>query len=197
MFGADVASLFDVRRNLRSMAIHQAMLLPSLVGILVWALHVFRKWVSTSRRTRQDLPPGPPSLPLLGNALQLPQVKPWETFGNWAARYGQGLHICFKGVCILTFFSGDVIHLSVAGRHITILSSPEHVHKLLDSKAAIYSDRPIVPMAGQLVGFDRGLTMSQEGGWHREVRKTMASVIGASALKSLQGNQVGYLIRIR
>lgn len=41
-------------------------------------------------------------------------------------------------------------------------------------------------MAGQLVGFDQGLTMSQDGKWHKDVRKVMASVLNPNAVKSLQ-----------
>lgn len=78
------------------------------------------------------------------------------------------------------------MHLSAAARDIIILSSPEHIHELLDNRAAIYSDRPILPMVGQLVGFDQGVTMSQEGRWHREVRELFASSLNSNAVKGVQ-----------
>ncbi len=81
---------------------------------------------------------------------------------------------------------GDVMHLSAAGRDIIVLSSPEHIHELLNNRASIYSDRPILPMAGKLVGFDQGVTMAQEGKWHREVRKLFASSLNSSAVKGVQ-----------
>lgn len=78
------------------------------------------------------------------------------------------------------------MHLSAAGRDIIVLSSPEHIHELLNNRAAIYSDRPILPMVGQLVGFDQGVTMAQEGKWHREVRKLFATSLNSSAVKGVR-----------
>ena len=42
-------------------------------------------------------------------------------------------------------------------------------------------------MAGQLVGFDQGLTMSQDGNWHKDVRKVLASVLNPGSVKLLKG----------
>lgn len=81
---------------------------------------------------------------------------------------------------------GDIIHLSAVGRDVIVLSSPEHIHELLDKRAAIYSDRPILPMVGQLVGFDQGVTMSQDGKWLREVKKLFASSLNSTAVKGIQ-----------
>ena len=78
------------------------------------------------------------------------------------------------------------MHLSAAGRDIIVLSSHEHIHELLNDRASMYSDRSFLPMAGKLVGFDQGVTMSQEGKWHREVRKLFASSLNPSAVKGVQ-----------
>lgn len=43
------------------------------------------KWARPSRRR---LPPGPRALPLIGNMLQMPIVKPWETYNEWSKKYG-------------------------------------------------------------------------------------------------------------
>lgn len=42
------------------------------------------------------------------------------------------------------------MHLSVVGNPIIILSSREAIIDLLEKKSIMYSDRPVVPMAGQL-----------------------------------------------
>jgi hypothetical protein len=41
----------------------------------------------TNRRS-QPLPPGPPTTPFFGHALQVPKDKPWITFAAWAKEYG-------------------------------------------------------------------------------------------------------------
>jgi hypothetical protein len=40
------------------------------------------------RRGRYRLPPGPPGLPLIGNALQMPTQHEWLTFTTWGKTYG-------------------------------------------------------------------------------------------------------------
>lgn len=42
------------------------------------------------------------------------------------------------------------MHLSVFGRSIVLLSSPEVITDLLEKRGAIYSDRPILHFAGEM-----------------------------------------------
>lgn len=37
------------------------------------------------------LPPGPKGLPLIGNILDMPTEKEWETFAQWGDAFGQPL----------------------------------------------------------------------------------------------------------
>jgi hypothetical protein len=95
----------------------------AIAGLLV--LVMLRLW--TMRQAR-NLPPGPKPLPLIGNLLDLPQEKEWETYRAWNDRYG------------------DVVCVDVLGRKIVILGSAAAVDDLMDKRGAIYSDRPMTPM---------------------------------------------------
>ncbi|KAJ7251425.1 cytochrome P450, partial [Mycena rebaudengoi] len=80
-----------------------------------------------SKRRRSPhfpLPPGPKKLPLFENLFDLPSKFEWETYAKWSKE-----------------LDSDIIHLSVAGKSIVILSSVDAVFDLLDQRSAIYSDR--------------------------------------------------------
>ncbi|KAJ7251368.1 cytochrome P450 [Mycena rebaudengoi] len=78
------------------------------------------------RSSHLPLPPGPKKLPLVGNLFSLPSEFEWETYAKWGKELGS-----------------DIIHLSVAGKSIIILSSVDVVFDLLDQRSAIYSDRRV------------------------------------------------------
>lgn len=52
-------------------------------------------------RRQQPLPPGPPRLPILGNALQMPTQREWLTFSEWAKKYGIYRGFAFRQLRIL------------------------------------------------------------------------------------------------
>lgn len=66
----------------------------SALLLVVWYIQR-REW---DRRCQGfSLPPGPKQLPLLGNLLDMKQVKhPWLVYQKWAETYGK---ICFSKHC--------------------------------------------------------------------------------------------------
>ncbi|KAJ7290002.1 cytochrome P450 [Mycena rebaudengoi] len=78
------------------------------------------------RSSHLPLPPGPKKHPLFGNLFGLPSKFEWETYAKWSKELGS-----------------DIIHLSVAGKSIIVLSSVDVVFDLLEQRSAIYSDRQV------------------------------------------------------
>lgn len=71
----------------------------------------------------KGLPPGPPTLPILGNIHLLPSRDVHLQFQKWAQEYG------------------PIYSLILGTKTMIVLSSSEAVRDLLDKKGAIYSDR--------------------------------------------------------
>ena len=81
--------------------------MPQTSSILVGCLLAIAGSILYLRRTRPKLPfpPGPKPLPLLGNVLDLPTSREYETYTRWGKEFG------------------DVVHVSALGQHIIILNS--------------------------------------------------------------------------
>ncbi|KAG0702315.1 cytochrome P450 [Suillus ampliporus] len=108
-------------------------------------------------------PPGPPGWPLIGNILDMPHIKPWLTFAEWGKKYG------------------DISHISVLGQHVIVVNSVKAAMDMMDKKSTIYSDRPVLPMGGELVGWKHTLVLLPYGNSFREYRKNFHRVIGSHA----------------
>ncbi|KAF8812810.1 cytochrome P450 [Phlegmacium glaucopus] len=108
------------------------------------------------------LPPGPPKLPLLDNFLDLPTStdKAWITFSDWGKKWG------------------NIVSISALGQHMVILNSAKTAVEMLDKKSAIYSDRPVLQMGGELVGWNKSLGLLSYGERFRNYRKFLHQVMG-------------------
>ncbi|KAL4079445.1 cytochrome P450 [Scleroderma citrinum] len=124
-------------------------------GVVVYAI----QWI-LFKRNHTPLPPGPKPLPLVGNLFDIPTVKPWLTYADWGKKYG------------------DITHIQIFGQHIIFLNSVEAAVEMLDKKSAKYSDRPVLQMAGELIGCKGSLPLLPYGDRFRETRKQFHRVIG-------------------
>ncbi|KAG2066224.1 cytochrome P450 [Suillus decipiens] len=108
-------------------------------------------------------PPGPRGWPLVGNIRAIPEIKPWLTFTEWGKKYG------------------PISHIEVLGQHIIVLNSAKSAVDMLDKKGTVYSDRPILPMAGELVGWKHVVGLLPYGDRFRQHRKYIHQIIGNRA----------------
>ncbi|TVY37467.1 Cytochrome P450 monooxygenase [Lachnellula occidentalis] len=95
--------------------VHAGVTLVVIIGIY--------KLLQIGRRDSR-MPPGPPTLPILGNLHQVPITGLYKQFKTWSLEYG--------GVYSLKFGPSNVI----------ILCNKKAIHELWDKKGLVYAERP-------------------------------------------------------
>jgi hypothetical protein len=125
-------------------------------------------------------PPGPRGWPIIGNLLDAPTEFEWLHWGTYRKLYG------------------PVSYTSILGREIVILNTLEACNDMLEKRSAIYSGRPVMPFAGEIVGWDQQLALAPYGKHFRTMRKLAHNHIGtkagAAAYYEVQETEVKYLI---
>ncbi|KAL2167285.1 hypothetical protein VTG60DRAFT_1444 [Thermothelomyces hinnuleus] len=119
-----------------------------------------------SGRRPKNLPPGPPTLPIIGNLHQMPKRDAHLQFEKWAREYG------------------PVYSLILGTKTLIVLSSDKAVKDLLDKKSNMYSHRQEMYIGQTLCSGDlRILMMGYDARW-RMCRKLVHSLLNISAAKS-------------
>ncbi|KAJ7250652.1 cytochrome P450 [Mycena rebaudengoi] len=129
------------------------------VGIAISSALIYN--TLTKPRRSAPLPPGPRGLPLLGNLLDLPKSHSWETFALWGEKYG------------------GIIHVVATGTNIIVINDADYAMAMLDKKSRLYSDRPMLMMAGKLVGWEEGPSLAPFGEHWQEYRKVFSQYMGS------------------
>ncbi|TFY51209.1 hypothetical protein EVJ58_g10686, partial [Rhodofomes roseus] len=139
-----------------------ALALASAALYILYALFI-------GRSKRPDLPPGPPHIPILGNAHQLPQLDQHKTFMEWAVRYGN--------IVYAEFFTQPAI----------IISSTKVAYDLMEKRGARYSNRPRFVRINEMIGWTGNMGFRQYGDeWKRHRKWYQRGIIARSAVNSYQ-----------
>jgi hypothetical protein len=105
-------------------------------------------------RREKHLPPGPPTLPILGNIHQIPKKGAHFQFTEWAKQYG--------GIYSLKLGTGTA----------AVITDGKIVKQLIDKKSALYSQRPKSYVADLISSGDHILLMQHGQQW-RSTRKIL------------------------
>lgn len=145
--------------------LQRALALPAAtwaqVALFVGALAILAGLLRAHAATRRpkDFPPGPPTVPLLGNLASIPAAKSYVTFAQWARRHG------------------PVLGLKAGPLNLVVLHDPDDVRELLEKRGHVYAGRPYNYIAlnyvwdadfGQILLFQRNDRLLKR--WKRPAR---------------------------
>ncbi|KAF9007716.1 cytochrome P450 [Hymenopellis radicata] len=132
-------------------------------GVLFLVVAAFIAYLTRTGKRENGLPPGPPTLPVLGNILSFPREYVYLKLSEWATEYG--------GIYSLKLGSGTMI----------VLSSATTVEELLDQRSAYSIDRPDSHLA-QIVSDGLHFAFARYGSWDwRVLRKGAHTVLTPQA----------------
>ncbi|TVY75686.1 Cytochrome P450 monooxygenase patH, partial [Lachnellula suecica] len=135
--------------------------------LIALAIAIVSKYFLASCRPR-NFPPGPPTLPFIGNISQVPKVKSFLKFHELGQKYG------------------SIIGLKLGSQNVVVLNSYEHVRALYDKRGAIYSSRPNTYIANELVCPNEiHLLLLGYGNEWRKQRKIVQSLLNVNAVDNL------------
>ncbi|KAL5360220.1 cytochrome P450 [Aspergillus floccosus] len=138
--------------------------LATLLAVTALILVVSRL-ISTGRRPK-NYPPGPPTLPIIGNIHQMPTCDAHLQFQQWAREYG------------------PIYSLILGSKVLVVLSSDEAVKSLLDKRSGIYSHRQEMYIGQTLCSGGLRLLMMEYGPRWRAFRKMIHGLLNVTASKS-------------
>ncbi|ERS95312.1 cytochrome P450 [Sporothrix schenckii 1099-18] len=143
--------------------LHASLLLLLVTG--------FVRLLMVGRRPK-NYPPGPPTIPILGNIHLMPKRDLHLQLRKWADQYG------------------PVFSLILGTQTLIVLSSDQAVKDLLDKKSNIYSDRPELYVGQTLASGGLRLLMMGYGQTWRGFRKLFHSLLNVAASKAYLTYQV-------
>ncbi|KAH7886506.1 cytochrome P450 [Phlebopus sp. FC_14] len=117
----------------------------------------------------KDLPPGPPTIPILGNSHIFPTRRLHIQFAEWAKTYG------------------DIISLKIFQMTIIVLHSPSGVREIIDKRSLSSSNRPLSIISEMIIAENMNLGSGRFANetW-RTLRKAVAQLLSPENFKQFE-----------
>ncbi|KAH7311321.1 putative cytochrome P450 [Stachybotrys elegans] len=148
---------------------------PSLqivtAGLVLLSGFCIHKILQIGRRP-DDLPPGPPTIPILGNLHLIPERDAHLQFQKWAQEYG------------------PVYSLMLGTKTMIVLSSDKAIKDVMDKKSAITSDRVDMYIGQTIASGGLRILMMKYGQTWRMVRRIMHELLNVKAAQAFEPYQI-------
>ncbi|KAG6833264.1 hypothetical protein H0H87_009439 [Tephrocybe sp. NHM501043] len=138
------------------------------LGLCVAGVFAFE---SRNSKRRARLPPGPPSLPIIGHLRLIPSAGQDTFFYELGQKYG------------------DVVYLQVLNQSLIILNSAQAAFELMDRRGANYRNRPHLPIY-EILGFGGTMAFLNDGDDYRTQRKMLQQYFSKEKVKDHLGIQI-------
>ncbi|KAI0965547.1 putative cytochrome P450 [Xylaria arbuscula] len=142
----------------------------AISGVICLLVILSLKVLQTGRRPA-DFPPGPPTVPILGNLHLIPKHDVHLQFQKWAQEYG------------------PVYSLILGTKTMIVLSSDRAVKDIMDKKSAISSDRMDMYIGQTVASGGLRLLMMRYGQTWRMIRRIMHDMLNIRAAEAFEPYQ--------
>ncbi|KAI0027362.1 cytochrome P450 [Vararia minispora EC-137] len=168
------------------------LLIDALAATAFFAL-LYRQFF---RGSAPSLPPGPPRLPLFGNAFDLPTEFPWKQYAKWSEKYGMPSLAYASLLSLIVLHAGDVISLEFFGQTIIVFNSHSALKDSVLARSSAFTGRPPNKFLDMLGWLGSNIPMTTAGREWRERRRVFEDHFKPAATRKYRHVQTQKIVNL-